>query len=95
MKEFNWNKFVSGKVAVSCDTKEKAEDFINKCKEKGFTWCGGAKLLDSHHWDWYRELLCYSYHHYDDVRLSYKSGLTHSSVEWFREENYKIIKWEL
>lgn len=36
--EFNWEDFKNGKIAVHCDTKDKATDFVNKCYEYGIRW---------------------------------------------------------
>jgi hypothetical protein len=100
MKGFDWERFVTGKVAVNCDTKEKADDFINKCKEKGFVWCGGDRIIDSNNWDIYRNVSCYAYHRFSQSILSRsplspESGLSYADIKWFKENEYKIIKWEI
>lgn len=44
MKNFNWDEFKNDKVAIHCDTLEKAKDFIDRCITHGFTWRDGDKL---------------------------------------------------
>ena len=33
----DWEEFKKGKIAVHCDTEEKAKDFVDKCYEKGIS----------------------------------------------------------
>ena len=36
--KFNWEGFKNGKIAVHCDTEEKAKDFVKKCYKYGIKW---------------------------------------------------------
>ena len=53
MKNFNWNEFKQGRVAVHCDTEEKVNDFLKYCKNNGVVCMNG--------WTIYENKTCYSY----------------------------------
>ena len=36
--KFNWEDFKNGKIAVHCDTEEKAKDFVKECYKYGIKW---------------------------------------------------------
>lgn len=82
MKDFDWDKFKKEKIAVHCDTAEKANDFLKQCYNKSMGWSYRGSLLDYNCWDGYKENTCYSY------------GICYGSLEYYKRNNYKIIEWE-
>jgi hypothetical protein len=38
---FDWDAFKSGKIAVHCDTEEKAKAFLAECEQRGLRWHDG------------------------------------------------------
>lgn len=80
---FNWDEFRNGKVAVNCDTEEKAKEFLKECYERKLKWFDGS--LDTC-WKINKENTCYEY----IGKLVYCSKSHYEE----KEEGYKIIKWE-
>lgn len=76
---FDWDAFKQGKIAVHCDTEEKAKAFLKECHDRGLTWRDGESLLSKSIWDVYREETCYT------------SEVTFSPKSHFEEEGYTII----
>jgi hypothetical protein len=85
MKDFNWDAFKNDKVAVHCDTLEKAEDFIDRCITHGFVWYGGSKL-DINEPLWIDKNMCYSSNH---------NEVSFSNIKYYKENNCNIIEWKL
>lgn len=84
---FDWNEFKSGKVAVWCDTKEKAKDFIKNAKYKHNICWHKIVPQDDVNWDECKEDTCYSF---DTMNECLQLG----SKNFFTKWNYKIVKWE-
>lgn len=78
MKEFNWEGFRNGEFVVSCDTEEKAKDFVKEAYEKGVRWMFPDK--NKTNWCFYKENTCY----YG------QSGLTFGDID---NCNETIIEW--
>ena len=57
---FDWEAFETQKIAVHCDTEEKAKAFLKECHNRGLTWCGGRDLLNHRNWDVYHGETCYT-----------------------------------
>lgn len=86
MTTFNIEEFKNKKIAIKCDTLEKAKEFLKLCKEKGMTWSSGGSLENSL-WEIYKNKTCYVY----DVELN---GLMYCHQEFYTTEGYKIVQWE-
>ena len=85
MKNFNWEDFKNGKIAVHCDTKEKARYFLKKCKEKGFIWNDESDISpNDYSWASYKEETTYSMG---------EKGIMFGDIDVHENENLKIIKW--
>lgn len=82
-KMFDWKKFEDDKIAVHCDTEEKAIDFFKKCEDKNMKWCDGDSLSNTC-WEVYDEETCYIC---ENSRIYY-SYLNYS------KQNRKIINWD-
>ncbi len=49
---FDWSAFKSGKIAVHCDTEEKAMEFLKECDEQGIKWCTGTRTVEQESTRW-------------------------------------------
>lgn len=76
---FDWDAFKQGKIAVHCDTEEKAKAFLKECHDRGMEWYSGESLLSHSNWEVYHEETCYT------------SEVTFSPKSHFEEEGYTII----
>lgn len=83
---FNWEKFKEGKIAVHCDTKEKAIDFLNECERHLIE---RAKInigrLDDRIFE---------------DGIGYSCGIDYNklefdSLEYYEKEYETIIKWNI
>lgn len=86
MKNFDWDKFMQGKFVVYCGTKEKADDFLRTCHNKGMNWIDGEENDDN--------LLNYSY----EKNICYKHysiGLWYDNINYYEQMGYEIIEWEI
>ncbi len=83
--KFNWDEFKNGKVAVNCDTEEKAKEFVKECFERGMKWVNFTESKTM--FDWYKKYTCYDYK-IDENRLMY------ADKKFYKNNGYKIIKWE-
>lgn len=69
--EKHWWEFMSNKCYVMCRTKILAEKFLEKCEEKGLTWCSGIRLHTTSNWDSYCEDTYYTHGvRFGDIRDS-------------------------
>lgn len=84
---FNWDEFRNEKVAVWCDTEEKAREFVKECYKRGIYWKNFAEPKTM--FDWYKENTCYNYE--TDVQ---KNTLMYADKPYYKSNGYKIIKWE-
>lgn len=82
---FNWDEFKNKKVAVNCDTEEKAREFIKECYKRGLKWSVPTEKHTM--FDWYKKDTCYEYE-IDENRLMF------ADKKFYKSNGYKIIKWE-
>ena len=80
---FDWEEFKKGKIAVHCDTEEKAKDFVDKCYEKGISFFFSRK--EETCYSCYREQTCYIYDCYN---------LMCGKKQLFIADGFNVIKWE-
>ena len=50
----DWEGFKKGKIAVHCDTEEKAREFLKECDAQGIKWNTGDLLLTDNKWKNYK-----------------------------------------
>lgn len=81
----NLEEFKTSKIAVLCNTKEKARDLFAYLDSKGITWIKGDDLLDNILYNAYTNDTCYIYY----------NGLRYSPLDFFVDRRYKIIEWEI
>ena len=83
---FNWEKFKEGKIAVHCDTKEKAIDFLNECERHLIERAKiNIRRLDARIFE---------------DGIGYSCGIDYNKLEFERLEYYEkeyetIIKWNI
>lgn len=58
---FDWEKFKSGKIAVHCNTREKALAFLNECHEREIFWSSGDDANERNYWGQNEENTFYCY----------------------------------
>lgn len=89
MKDFDWEKFKKGKIAVHCDAEEKAKDFLKECYDYGIKWFPPDE--NDTCWEEYKEN---TYYGCDCFGLYY--GNIHrnalNTVEWGVQENVPQLK---
>ena len=83
---FNWEKFKEGKIAVHCDTKEKAIDFLNECERHLIERAKiNIRRLDDRIFE---------------DGIGYSCGIDYNklefdSLEYYEKEYETIIKWNI
>lgn len=86
MKNFNWEAFKKGNIAVHCDTEEKAKDFLKKCDKEGIRWNTGEYTHESTEWNEHKKETSYSH---------YIKGVVIARLGLNKALGYKIIEWEI
>lgn len=86
MKNFNWEDFKNGKIAVCFETKEKAEIFLKECVINGITWCDFSEATSFNPWVSEDVTFCC---------IDSYSKLEWASYKYFKFKNKPIIKWEI
>ena len=54
-----WEKFIGGYIIVNCKTLDEAEDFLNRCEDRGIVWGSGDLATASTRFENYYEDTCY------------------------------------
>ena len=85
---FDWDRFKNGKIAVHCDTEEKANDFLKECNKQGITWTDGDKTTEINCWFWYEKDTSYACR-------DGKSKLKFEFLKHYKDKGLEIIKWEI
>lgn len=91
MKNFNWEAFKRGNIAVHCDTEEKAKDFLKECDKEGIRWrCNNERTITegSNCWRVEKENTSYSC-------MGRFCTLGYSNYKTHRDKGLEIIKWEI
>lgn len=86
MKNFNWEEFKKGNIAVHCNTEEKAKDFLKECDREGITWQRGQYTHEFTKWDIFKEGTSYSF---------FINGIAITRLDLDKTQGYKIIEWEI
>ena len=74
---------LKSRMAIHCDTQEKAKAFIKECYNQGFTWWGNKNTNEDTFWEYYKEYTVYYLNN---------NCITYSDVYYFHEENNKNFK---
>ncbi|WP_308779611.1 hypothetical protein [uncultured Clostridium sp.] len=86
MKNFNWEEFKKGNIAVHCDTEEKAKDFLKECDKNDIKWETGEYTHESTEWNEHKKETSYSH---------YIKGVVIARLGLNKALGYKIIEWEI
>ena len=82
-------EIMRSRVAVNCDSEEKAEALLKELEEHGIRWGSGKSLFSFRSWGQYEHKTCYVLDYiYDPPALSY------CGYDFFEKKGYKIIKFE-
>lgn len=81
MKQFDWEKFKNGNIAVHCKTEEEAEDFCNQMHKHGMKWRSGESYSEQMNFDLYFDRMCY----YSDGQFS--------DLKYAERNRYTILEW--
>lgn len=93
---FNWEKFKSGEIAVRCDTKEKANNFLKECSKQKVRWFDGDEATEINCWGVFRTSTTYACTH-GNSKLSYGNAGHYKNrgleiIDWRDEEMEKSFK---
>ena len=86
-KNFDLEKLKGKKVAIRCNTEEKAKDLLNILDELGITWFNNKSLNNHTYWGTYEYLTCYD--------LLCCQGIKFADVNYYLKERYEIVDWEI
>lgn len=87
--QFNWEEFINTKTVVNCDTEDKAKNFLKECRSRGIVWPDNKTgIITRTSWDWYKKETCYGFN------FSGNNSLTYADKFFYKNNGYKIIKWE-
>ncbi len=75
-----WNS--KEKLAIHCDTKEKAKQLLKAFDKMGKKWSAGDSYLEYIYWSPYKQNTCYN------------NNNGYCSIDWCKEEDYKVYKFE-
>lgn len=79
IEEF-WNS--KKKIAIHCDTEEKANKLLKAFDKLGKKWAYGDSYLEKNCWNGYEEYTCYS------------NNNGYTSINWYKKNDYKIYEFE-
>lgn len=75
------------RVAIHCDTEEKADEFLSKLDKEGVTWCSGESVIGFSKYDTYGEATCYDLYYEDNNTLRYYN------INYYSRNAYNIYKY--
>ena len=79
-------KFKTEKIAVNCETKKEAKQFLKWCYNNKVKWIDDSFLIKNTHWEIYKNKTCYV--------CSYKFyGIIEESKNYLKNNNYTIVKF--
>lgn len=70
------------KLAIHCDTEEKANKLLKAFDKLGKKWCDEDSYIGNNYWYDKRENTCYS------------NDNGYTSINWYKENDYKIYEFE-
>ena len=88
----DWDEFKAGKIAVHCNTEEKAKAFLRECDARGIKWCGGDKASKETRYHVYGVNTCYAF----ATRFSYcysAEGFGFGSLKTHKDAGYTIVDY--
>lgn len=85
----NFKDIIKKGVAVHCNTEDKANDFLRKCKKMGFTWDFYKISIATNFWEKYRSETCYGV----DKRCKPKR-VWHNNINWLKENGFVVVEFD-
>ena len=88
----DWDEFKAGKIAVHCNTEEKAKAFLRECDARGIKWRGGDKASKETYYHFYGVNTCYAF----ATRFSYcysEEGFGFGSLKPHKDAGYTIVDY--
>lgn len=80
------NGLIGKKIAINCDSKEKASKFLERCFKSGLSYRSGRKI-DSKNAEWYyKEDTCYSLYKPTDL-----GTVSYGSKSNYNQQGFSII----
>ena len=79
---------LKSRMAIHCDTQEKARTLIKECYKQGFTWWGNKKTDENTFWYAYKQ---------DTVYFLNNKHITYSDLEYHYEaitDNFKLYEYD-
>lgn len=83
MTQFNYDLIMQPNTVVHCDTEEKDRELSIWADSKGLRWGSGKDYLKYNNWHVYKKDTCY-----------YLYAGEFSDVDFYKEEDYTILKYE-
>jgi len=84
---FDWKSFKLGKIAVHCDTEEKAKSFLAECDANGIKWCSGGKASERTMYNGYKEKTSY-------CCFDGNSNLEYCYLGFYKQEGKGIVEYD-
>lgn len=82
----NISKLIGKKIAVHCDTEEKAKAFLKECEDAGVRWVSEREATSHTNWDTYKSDSCYDTY-FNDNKIGY------AGISWYKQRNYEILEY--
>lgn len=70
------------KLAIHCDTEEKAAKLLQAFDKAGYTWCDGESYAEKTIW------------HVDKEKTCYDNGHMFSPIKYYQALGYKILEFD-
>lgn len=85
----SWVKyFKNNRVAVHCDTEEKANAFLALLDYKKIRWCDNGFLIEANHWYTNKSDTCYLYD------LHTPRGIVYCDLNYYINNHYEVIPFD-
>ena len=85
VRNFNWDSFANGNIAVNCKTKESARNFMMECRRHNIYWFGGTDPIEKYRlWNNFGSNTAY---------VVSKGGLAYSNIEYYEDMGKTITEW--
>lgn len=97
MENFNWEEFKGriSKIAVHCDTVEKANDFLEQANQHGLTWCSGDPIVfGENYYHYFKYNTCYHFVYLKGI-FDADDGLENCDLDTYTHEGCEIVEWEI
>lgn len=75
------------RIAIHCDTEEKANKLLQSCERSNMLWRSGSKPTERNHWQHYKEQTCYVI----DYNLR---KIFHTSIQYHKNKSYCFFEFE-